>query len=188
MRKRTLIRALLTDEHLADPLPFAEGLPRGSWVVLRFRSPKPPLYTEALRGLCKRRRLVFFVANDLPLAVRLRADGIHLSEALAAHANQSALLAWRRTKPGRLLTAAAHSAKALIRARQIGVDAVYLSPIFETQSHPGAAALGLVQARRLVRKAGLPVLALGGITPRRIRLVEGMGVAGLASAKALFTK
>ncbi|MFM6832703.1 MAG: thiamine phosphate synthase [Novosphingobium sp.] len=66
-----------------------------------------------------------------------------------------------------LKLATAHSLAEIGAARRAGADAVLLSPVFATRSHPGATALGAVRFLLLARRSPLPVIALGGMTLRR---------------------
>ncbi|MCQ4162200.1 thiamine phosphate synthase [Roseomonas sp. GC11] len=75
------------------------------------------------------------------------------------------LLARRRGAPWALLSCAAHGPAGLRRARRLGADVLFLSPAFPTPSHPGAPALGPWRWGALARRAGRPVVALGGIVP-----------------------
>lgn len=62
---------------------------------------------------------------------------------------------------------AVHSLRELRQARR--ADAVLLSPVFPTRSHPGAPALGPLRFRLLAAHTALPVIALGGLDPARAR-------------------
>ncbi|WP_366409681.1 thiamine phosphate synthase [Novosphingobium sp. 17-62-19] len=84
-------------------------------------------------------------------------------------------------KPG-LRLATAHSLREIAMAAREGADAVLLSPVFATRSHPGAAALGTVRFLLLARRSPLPVIALGGMT--RARAVR-LPVAGWAAIDGL---
>lgn len=89
----------------------------------------------------------------------------------------------RRPKPQLRVTAAAHSERAVVAAARAGVDAVLISPVFATASHPGAKTLGVVRFARLARLAaekGLRVYALGGVTPGLVRRLAGTGTYGMA--------
>ena len=85
----------------------------------------------------------------------------------------------------RLVTAAAHDGAAVRRAVRAGVDAVLLSPVFATASHPGAPTLGAGRFAALARTAAVPVYALGGIDPGSVRRLGGTGAAGIAAIGAL---
>jgi len=67
----------------------------------------------------------------------------------------------------RLVTlATAHSLREIADANRVRADAVLLSPVFPTRSHPGAPPLGPLRFRLLAGHARMPVIALGGMTPR----------------------
>ncbi len=178
---------LLTDPRLPDALAAAAALPAGSAVVLRhYDDPGRAELGRRLSALCRARRLLFLVAGDVRLAAALRADGLHLPEGLARTSARQ--LAWLRARGG-WLSVAAHSAPALRRARRLGADWALLSPVFATASHPGAPSLGPRRFAALARGAGLPVLALGGVTAAnagRLRGAAGVAaVSGLAQRRGL---
>jgi thiamine-phosphate pyrophosphorylase len=79
-----------------------------------------------------------------------------------------------------LRTAPAHSPPDLRRA----VDAVLLSPVFPTRSHPGAPALGPVRFGLWLRAASVSVIALGGMDAPRLRRLRGQGAHGYAAIDA----
>jgi len=60
---------------------------------------------------------------------------------------------------------------------------VLLSPVFPTRSHPGQPTLGPVRFRLLAARAGLPVIALGGMnraTARRLAWPRWAAIDGLS--------
>ena len=69
-------------------------------------------------------------------------------------------------------------------AERRGADAVFVSPVFATRSHPGARGLGVVRFGLLVRGCPVPVVALGGMDARRFRRVRGLGAYGWAGIDA----
>jgi thiamine-phosphate pyrophosphorylase len=62
---------------------------------------------------------------------------------------------------------------------------VLLSPVFATRSHPDAKVLGPIRFRLLAARMGCPVIALGGIDPRR---AKGLGSAAWAAIDGLIPK
>jgi thiamine-phosphate pyrophosphorylase len=158
------------DARLPDPIAAARALPRGSLVVARSRERLEPLVRALLKlPLC------VLAAGDPELAVRLGAQGFHLPEARAREAAH-----WRARFPDMFITASAHSLRALAVAH---VDAVFLSPVFPTESHPERAALTAVRANAIARQACVPVYALGGIDARNAKRLHGF--AGIAAIGAL---
>ncbi len=156
---------LLSDaRRLPDPRAAACRLPPGSAVLARDMA---PALLRPLAVLARRRRLVLLLAGRGRAALALRA-GLHLPDRRPAEHLLPVLLA-RRGGRGPLLSVAAHGRAGLARARRLGADAVILSPVFPTASHPGAPALGPLRWVALARRAGRPVIALGGVTPRNRR-------------------
>ena len=161
---------LMTDPRMGEALWDAlERLPRGAGVVFRHYQ-LPPQERAALfarvRRVARRRRLVLLVA------------GARLPGADGRHGMRSAA-----PKQG-LATRPAHHRRDVVAARRDRVDAVFASPVFATRSHPGAPALGRVRFGRMIRGAGIPVIALGGMDARRARSLAGFGVHGWAAIDA----
>jgi thiamine-phosphate pyrophosphorylase len=168
---------LFTDDRLGtEPMVLAAvaALPRGSGVV--FRHYGMPL--EARRKL---------LARIAPVARRhghrllvgkpwtgVAADGVHLP----------AFCHLPRHRRFGLVSAAAHSRRALAEAFATGADIVFLSPVFATGSHPGAPALGPVRFGLAGRGSRGPVVPLGGMTERRARRLAPLGAYGFAAVAA----
>lgn len=175
-------RWLVTDaRRLADPLPAIRRLTRGDGVLFRHYE-LPPAKRLALArqvaGLCRRLGLVLVVAGDVRLARAVAADGLHLPQGLIG------LAAMARRAGLRLVTVAAHDPGAIAQAARGGADAVLVSPVFATASHPGAAPLGVLRFAALVsdaRRQGLSVYALGGITPASFARLRHVPLAGYAA-------
>jgi thiamine-phosphate pyrophosphorylase len=71
--------------------------------------------------------------------------------------------------PAGLRLVTAHGLREIAAACRARADAIVLSPVFSTRSHPGGTSLGPVRFRLLARRAGLPFIALGGMDKRRAR-------------------
>jgi thiamine-phosphate pyrophosphorylase len=70
-----------------------------------------------------------------------------------------------------------HSLREIGRVRR--ATALVLSPVLPTRSHPGASSLGPLRFRLLAARAGLPVIALGGMnasTARRLKWPRWGGI------------
>lgn len=161
------------DDRLADPADLLKHLPRGSAVVVR-SSDQKTLADRAfsLRKATQSLGLKLLIANDWRLAHSVKADGIHLSESTWRHQAPY----WRRSrKPDWLITAACHS-----HLNPDLVDAVLVSPIFSTPSHPMGQTLGVLRFQSIAQHCPKPIYAMGGVTLQsRIRL-HGQPLAGIA--------
>ena len=163
-----------------DPAAVAERLPPGAAVVFRaFGAPDAVEVARRLRTVARRRRLLLLIGADEALASEVGAHGLHLPERLLG-----SLPVLRSRRSRWIFTTAAHSARALLKADQLGADAVFLSPIFPSGSPSAGAPLGAVRLAQLVRSVGTPVLALGGVSGRTAARALGSGAAGLAAVEA----
>lgn len=171
----------LTDSvRTPDVAAAVARLPRGSGVIFRhYEASDRSADAQALARLCRRYGLVFSVARDWTLAAQVHADGVHLPEACARSGLSAAGRLWRRNHKA-LLTVAAHGYVGVKQGRAQKATAALLSPVLATASHPDRPPLGLARAALIVRHARLPVIALGGMTPKLRTYVRQAGFAGLA--------
>ena len=164
-----------------DPAAVMARLPRGAGVVYRaFGAADAVTEGRRLVRVARRRGLRLLAGADARLAARIGADGVHLPERAAAKAR-----GLRLARPGWIVTCAAHSPAAIIRARRAGADAVFVSPVFESASPSAGRPLGALRFARMVRDAGLPVYALGGVNAKSARGLSRSGAVGLAAVDAL---
>ena len=136
-------------------------LPRGSGLIYRhyyLSAGERRARYDRLAALARRRGHLVILSGTPREARRWRADG---SYGAAGPARGPAAL--------RLVTA--HSLAEIAMARRARADAILLSPVFATRSHPGARPLGPLRFRLLAARAGVPVIALGGMdAARRCRI------------------
>jgi thiamine-phosphate pyrophosphorylase len=170
---------LTDDERTLDPLPAIAALPRGSLVIVRSRNAnRRRELAHATARIAQRHGLLLSVAGDVALATEVAADGLHLSEADTEKAGRYRTKSW-------LITAAAHSAHAVLRAHLSGAHAVLLSPIFATQSHTDRVPLGLTRLRTIARTSPIPIYALGGVDAENVESLKNIPLAGIAAINAL---
>jgi thiamine-phosphate pyrophosphorylase len=77
-----------------------------------------------------------------------------------------------------------HSSNELLRAGLRGTSVVFLSPMFETGSHPEWMPISRMRAAALLRLATSPVIALGGMDDRRFGRIQRLGFSGWAGIDA----
>ncbi len=83
--------------------------------------------------------------------------------------------------------ATAHDGDEIARAVRDGADGIFLSPVFPTASHPGAAYLGVHGFHVLAQQSPVPVIALGGMNHERARELDWPrwgAIDGLVSTKS----
>jgi thiamine-phosphate pyrophosphorylase len=150
-------------------------------VVFRaFGAPDAAVRGRALARQARRRGVWFLVGADGALACRLGADGVHLPQLLAGRAGTIAALRRRF-----LITVAAHDLPAALRARRAGADAIVVSPVFRSASPTAGRPMGVMRFARLIRAAGAPAYALGGVNAQTAGRLKGSGAVGLAAVEGL---
>lgn len=170
---------LMTDERIteADLLRAIGRLPRGGAIVFRHYS-LPERERRALfdrvRRAARRRHALILLAGDAAQARRWGADGHHgrAGRPFCTHRD------WLHSAP-------VHNHRERVAARRAGANVMLISPLFATRSHPGARPLGPPRFAALVRGAGVPAIALGGVKPRHAALVLRLGASGYAAIDGL---
>jgi thiamine-phosphate pyrophosphorylase len=173
-RKRQPRLFLMTDPRMGDALWGAiDRLPRGAGIIVRHHGWPQSSRLDLCRRIKARSRGRHVLLVAVPVPADVRPDGMHLPAA-----------ARKRPRARGLLTAAVHDRRELARARALGADAVLVSPVFGTESHPGGRPLGPMRFATLARAAHCPVIALGGMTQQRFRRLAPLGAAGWAAISA----
>lgn len=133
-------------------------LPRGSGFIYRHYHLDPGARRTRFRRLARLARSRGHVVVLAGSPAQARAWGAH-----GAYGNARQLAKGPKTM--RLVTA--HTLTQLRAAQAVRADAVLLSPVFATRSHPGQGGLGPVRFHVLATRAPAPVIALGGVTAHR---------------------
>ncbi|MDP4604529.1 MAG: thiamine phosphate synthase [Erythrobacter sp.] len=139
-------------------------LPRGSGFIYRhyhLSDAERCTRFRALRRIARARGHKVILADSALTAREWGADGIY-----------GAPRSLYPRRGGLIRLATAHDLGEIGLAARLGADAVLLSPVFPTRTHPGAPVLGAVRFRLLARQSPLPVIALGGMTAHRARALD----------------
>lgn len=136
----------------------------------------------ALRELCSAQRALFIVNDDLELAERSAADGVHLGR-------DDATIGEARARLGKAaiigLSCYADWQRALA-ARAAGADYVAFGAFHPSPTKPGAVRAQPDLLRRASEELELPVVAIGGITAENARPLVEAGADMLAVIQGLF--
>lgn len=136
----------------------------------------------AISALCRRHDAAFVVNDDLALALEVGADGVHLggSDLPCAEAR-------RQAGTGLLIGVSCYdsvsSARAAIAA---GASYVAFGSAFPSPTKPDAVSATLPLYRRAAAELGVPVVAIGGITPANAPGLISAGCHAVAVISSLF--
>lgn len=171
-----------TDEvRTPDPLGAIENLPRDCAVILRhYGIPGRAALAKQMVEACHGQGRLCLIAGDVRLGKASGAHGLHLREADLARAEPA-----HGPRERWLVTASVHNEAAIKAAEDLRVDALFLSPLFPTKSHPEAPGLGVARFSELAHMTDLPVYALGGITDETASDLLTSGAVGIAAIGGL---
>ncbi|MBE3071319.1 MAG: thiamine phosphate synthase [Planctomycetes bacterium] len=121
------------------------------------------------------------IINDRPdLAVLAAADGVHVGQDdLAPHE------ARRIVGPGRIVGCSTHSLPQALAAAEAGADYIGCGPMFQSTTKPQEVIPGPALCAEVTARVGLPVMAIGGITPETAPEVLAAGARWLAVSSAV---
>ena len=115
--------------------------------------------------------------RELNTVLQAKIDTIHLKQSQLMGLNKGELVVGKR------FIAACHDAVSLQHAHQIGCDAVFLSPVNTTETHPNAKVLGWDDFAVLAKNSDIPVFALGGVAPKNLEQAQKHHAYGLAGIR-----
>ena len=107
------------------------------------------------------------------------ADGWHLTSAEVQTFSQ------RPCTQAQLLGASAHTLEQALRAQDLGVDFVLISPIKSTTSHPDTTPIGWEAGRQVADALNIPVYFLGGLSASDLPQAQSCGAQGIAGISKL---
>lgn len=121
-----------------------------------------------------------FVNDRLDIALATGASGVQLAATSLAVED-----ARRLGPPHWWIGKSVHDLAEAAAARTAGADYLLVGPVFATTSHPDRTPLGLERLGDIAR-LGIPVVAIGGVTPERTRAVRAAGAFAVAAIRALW--
>jgi thiamine-phosphate pyrophosphorylase len=154
----------ITDSgRIPNPTSIIPKLPIGTLVIIRdYNHPDRKQYVHTVAQACHHFHIPFLIAGaDTELATQTKASGIHLPE----YENHQAT-SIRTHFPNWWVTSSIHSEKNIPLTNTLPLDAILISPVFSTPSHPDALPLGISTIDRLTKLSIHPAYALGGITTK----------------------
>jgi thiamine-phosphate pyrophosphorylase len=179
----------ITDPELMkeDFIIKAEQAIFGGIKLLQYRnkSASPEKQEEqarALSKLCKKNNVLFIINDNVELAVKINADGVHLGQT-----DTNIQIARKQLGQNKIIGITCNNQVELAQVAQAqGADYVAFGRFFNSQTKPSApqAEVSLLHsARKLIT---IPIVAIGGITPQSAPLLLNAGANMLAVIHSIF--
>ena len=188
--KETLLLYAVTDRHWlseGEPLSHAvkEALEGGTTILqIREKSMDEAAFeAEAigLMALSRQYRVPFIVNDNVELAVRIGADGVHVGQE-----DMEAGRVREMIGPDRILGVSAQTVEEAILAEAAGADYLGVGAVFPTGSKSDAVDVSHETLKAICKAVSIPVVAIGGITYENMEQLAGSGIAGISVISAIF--
>lgn len=137
---------------------------------------------EEIFTLCKRYRVPFFINDNVALALRCHADGVHVGQ------DDMDVAAVRRLVGQEMMIGVSvHTVEEARTAAEGGADYLGVGAMFATSTKTDASLVTKETLRAICDAVSIPVVAIGGINKSNLLELAGTGVDGVALVSAIFS-
>ncbi|MBQ3924994.1 MAG: thiamine phosphate synthase [Firmicutes bacterium] len=188
---KSLLLYAVTDRHWLDGRTLYEVVKEsldGGATFMQLREKtldEETFYQEAveLQALCKEYGVPFVVNDDVDIAVRMDADGVHVGQSDMEAGNVRALIG-----PDKILGVSAQTVEQAKLAEERGADYLGVGAVFPTGSKDDAEEVSFETLKEICEAVSIPVVAIGGITEGNTPELAGSGICGIAVISAIYAQ
>lgn len=140
-------------------------------------------YREAIeiKELCKKFHVPFIINDNVELAKKVDADGIHVGQNDMAAQDVRAIIG-----PDKILGVSTQTVEEALLAQKMGADYLGVGAVFPTGSKDDCWVLSHDLCREICSAVTIPVVAIGGINLGNISKLSGLGFSGISLISAIF--
>ena len=188
---KSLLLYAVTDRHWLDGRTLYEVVKEsldGGATFMQLREKtldEETFYQEAveLQALCKEYGVPFVVNDDVDIAVRMNADGVHVGQSDMEAGDVRALIG-----PDKILGVSAQTVEQAKLAEERGADYLGVGAVFPTGSKDDAEDVPFETLKEICPAVSIPVIAIGGITEGNTPALAGSGICGIAVISAIYAQ
>lgn len=136
-----------------------------------------------LKKLCRKRGVPFVINDNVELAAKLDADGVHVGQS-----DMEALDVRKIIGGDKILGVSAQTVEQAVTAEKHGADYLGVGAVFPTGSKDDAAEVSYDTLKAICHAVKIPVIAIGGITEDNVAELSKSGICGIAVISALYAK
>ena len=134
-----------------------------------------------MKALCEKYHVPFFVNDNVEIAVKCKADGIHVGQSDMATAKVR-----QTVGEDMMIGVSVHSVEEALVAVRNGADCLGVGAMFSTSTKADANVLTKEVLKEICDAVDIPVVAIGGISKGNMAELKGTGVDGVALVSAIF--
>lgn len=141
------------------------------------------LLTEALalKALCEEYGVPFVIDDDVELAVKCGADGVHVGQS-----DMACVEARRALGSAKVVGVSAQTVEQAVQAEKDGADYLGVGAVFPTGSKDDADDVSHDTVKAICEAVNIPVIAIGGISKNNVGQLAGLGLDGVAVISAIY--
>ena len=134
-----------------------------------------------LRDLCKKYNALFIINDEVEIAIKIKADGVHVGQE-----DMEAQKARKMIGQDMILGVSCENLEQAILAEKNGADYLGVGAIFKTNSKDDAKTVSREMLKKICDEVKIPVVAIGGINEENMDLLSGLKLSGFAMIQAIF--
>ena len=134
-----------------------------------------------IQELCKKYGVPFVINDNVEIARKINADGVHVGQSDMEAGDVRALLG-----EDKILGVSAQTVEQAVLAEQRGADYLGVGAVFHTGSKADADDVSYETLRAICQAVSIPVVAIGGIGKHNVLELSGSGICGIAVISAIF--
>lgn len=140
-------------------------------------------YKEAVRlqEMAREYGVPFVVNDNVDIAVRMDADGVHVGQSDMEAGDVRALIG-----PDKILGVSAQTVEQAVLAEKRGADYLGVGAVFPTGSKDDAVEVSRETLKAICDAVSIPVVAIGGITVNNTPELADSGICGIAVISAIY--
>ncbi|MBQ7522519.1 MAG: thiamine phosphate synthase [Clostridia bacterium] len=135
-----------------------------------------------LSALCKKYNVPFLINDNVEIAVKCNADGVHVGQDDMTAKKVRAILG-----KNKIIGVSVHSVEEALEAVKNGADYLGVGAMFSTSTKTDVNVLPTETLKAIYHAVSIPVVAIGGINKTNIPKLSGTGVDGIALVSAIFS-
>ena len=134
-----------------------------------------------IQKLCKKYGVPFVINDNVDIAIKMNADGVHVGQSDMEAGDVRALLG-----EDKILGVSAQTVEQAILAEKRGADYLGVGAVFHTGSKADADDVSHETLKAICDAVSIPVVAIGGIGKHNVTELSGSGICGIAVISAIF--
>ena len=133
-----------------------------------------------IRELCHQYDVPLIINDNLNVAIRSNADGIHIGQ------DDIDIEIVKERFPNKIIGVTAHNLEEALKAYQQGASYLGCGAIFPSSTKDNTIALSIEELKKICLNIDIPVVAIGGITLDNMTVLKDTGISGVALVSAIF--